>query len=1420
MPLTKNAIIFVSEYSDMEKMRRQTVMKKVKRVFAVLLSVCMALAMYPAMAFADGEAGGGDAAALPESEHSYTSNFDDTWSYLMECAHHGLYVTFDSQTETEANYDFIYILDGNDQQIGRYSGTALAGKTIYIPTPGFKIRLTTDGSGNRWGFKVASVDMAEEFVDLTKVGSVDDVPPAFVGEAPNVTVRVNDQALDASTDFSVTYDTSTVGETEVTVTGKGSYTGTLKKPLNVVDNDHLAVGAAVSEANISLKQSGDDGSSYVNFNDATSAWTSSIDSLTLTPVEPDGVTATDPGTASYPKAPKEITLTKDQLHVSGSRVSFARTAEEPVVYVLEGRNPVDIRSRWGTNTYPQSQKYRVTVKARGYQDTTGYVTYYTGTSPEFSIIIDADGQAGTTDDRTTVKSWTSDEIAAMAEFANGSSQCGMTGFRTFSGNGVTLKKLLDEAGVEVSDSDYFLLDTSDHYGNNFTYDALFGQKRYFLSTIYTEEFADFYLKLMESASDSESGSVTELRRYLASHVTDADVVEPRVNVDYTETLISGNQITEATLPTAENQNFNDLVAYENQFRFFYGIALVQNDCNVTFDSQGGTEVEAQLVKSHPMTSTENTTMKSSYWANSLVVFRGAGDAYKTEPSKAADKITRPADPTRVGYTFGGWYTDADCTKGNEFEFTADGGTVDENITLYAKWTEGTSLPESDHDYPSNFDRTCTWDYGEGADHGLIVTFSKDTETEKGYDFITIYDAEGNELGSYSGTELAGKKVYVPTSKVQIRLTSDRSNNAYGFRVNKIEPCGETVDLSQFGKIAKIDAVPVDGQPSITVTVNNTTLTEGTDYTVEYDTSAAGRKTATVTGIGNYAGTLTRDFMVYAKAVKIIDFDITNAEHDDADQERNQTVIATLTFDSDVRMLSDTLNDELLITIAGGDVNSTSRDVTYEVQGNQLIIRMVSTDWVAVYNGILSISESENGLFSLTGTEEGSAVVWETQSDNIPIGIVVTNTVTPGTSETPATTTATVQHKANMRGMYHFQLVSIVDGEETVVGTYTSHAHAFYGAITKEAIAKAMASAINNQEGYSTVYTDGETSFVIRADEAVDGQTLAVRMKEIKTTVHYDKTPDEEAAEAVEAKIEAIGEVTEGSEAAIQDARAACDALTEAQKALVSEDALKTLQDAEKTLSDRKAAADAETKIEAIGTVTADSGDAIREAREAFDALTDDQKALVSDEAKKALEDAESAWDALNQFTNPYRDVAEGTWYYDNVMHVTKKGIFSGNADGTFNPDGTMKRSEFAQVLYNLEGKPAVATQAGFRDVESGKWYADAVNWAAATDCGNGQMLVSGYSNENFGPDDLITREQMMTLLHRYAQYKNADTSQKNDLSAFTDKDSVQSYAREAVQWTVGAGIVNGVTATTLEPAGNATRAQVAKVFDMYTDLIG
>ena len=181
-------------------------------------------------------------------------------------------------------------------------------------------------------------------------------------------------------------------------------------------------------------------------------------------------------------------------------------------------------------------------------------------------------------------------------------------------------------------------------------------------------------------------------------------------------------------------------------------------------------------------------------------------------------------------------------------------------------------------------------------------------------------------------------------------------------------------------------------------------------------------------------------------------------------------------------------------------------------------------------------------------------------------------------------------------------------------------------------------------------------------------------------------------------------------------------------------------------------------------------------------------------------------------TLPFTDVKTGDWFYEAVQYVYDKGMMTGVSADRFAPASTTTRGMIVTILYRLENEPAVSGGSAFTDVESGAWYADAVAWAAAND------IVNGTSATTFAPNSPITREQMATMLYRFAQYKGMDavTLQEN-LTGYPDGGQVSDYAIPAMNWAIGQGLIAGMENGTLVPQGSATRAQVATILMRFCE---
>lgn len=189
----------------------------------------------------------------------------------------------------------------------------------------------------------------------------------------------------------------------------------------------------------------------------------------------------------------------------------------------------------------------------------------------------------------------------------------------------------------------------------------------------------------------------------------------------------------------------------------------------------------------------------------------------------------------------------------------------------------------------------------------------------------------------------------------------------------------------------------------------------------------------------------------------------------------------------------------------------------------------------------------------------------------------------------------------------------------------------------------------------------------------------------------------------------------------------------------------------------------------------------------------------------------SAIAAETETDMPFTDVAVTDWFYDGVKYVYDNGLMVGTSNTTFEPSTITTRAMVVAILYRLDGSPTVTTGGTFTDVGEGLWYTSPVEWASA----NG--IVSGYGNGLFGPNDVITREQMATIIYQYSVYKGYDVSKQNDLSSFTDADTVSDWARAPIAWANAEGLILGTSNTTLSPTGDATRAQVAAVLKRFCE---
>lgn len=176
--------------------------------------------------------------------------------------------------------------------------------------------------------------------------------------------------------------------------------------------------------------------------------------------------------------------------------------------------------------------------------------------------------------------------------------------------------------------------------------------------------------------------------------------------------------------------------------------------------------------------------------------------------------------------------------------------------------------------------------------------------------------------------------------------------------------------------------------------------------------------------------------------------------------------------------------------------------------------------------------------------------------------------------------------------------------------------------------------------------------------------------------------------------------------------------------------------------------------------------------------------------------------------NKFSDVDKSAWFYDDVQYVCENGLMTGISENNFSPNSATTRGMIVTILWRLENKP-VSTGEEFDDVNSNDYYHNAVVWAAVN------KIVSGYNKNLFGPDDVATREQLSTIIYRYAAYKNYNITGEADLDNYDDREQISAYAVDSIKWAVAHKIISGTSEKNISPKDNVQRCQVAAILKRF-----
>ena len=354
-----------------------------------------------------------------------------------------------------------------------------------------------------------------------------------------------------------------------------------------------------------------------------------------------------------------------------------------------------------------------------------------------------------------------------------------------------------------------------------------------------------------------------------------------------------------------------------------------------------------------------------------------------------------------------------------------------------------------------------------------------------------------------------------------------------------------------------------------------------------------------------------------------------------------------------------------------------------------------------------------------------------------------------------------------------------------------------------------------------------------AEDKAAAEKAAEEAKAAKQAAEDAKTAAEDAKAAAElaleaakkSEVEAAASAAEAAEYARQMAETyqkvveikaeLINYLAEAQAAAEKAEAeRKAAEEARKAAEEAALAASKYTATFELAQLLHESETLTGHAREDYARVIEDAKAAI--EAAKTPEEVDeilaAAREALKTAGCPstnFTDVEENGWYHTGVDFMVKNGFMNGVADDAFDVDGNLTRAQLVTILYRIAGEPESTATNPFADVADGQWYTNAVIWAAE----NG--IVKGVNTTTFAPNDQITREQIATILFRYAKAEKVE----GKLAGFPDAEKVSDYAADAMAWAVEQGLINGISEsdgkTYLAPQETATRAQIAVILMRY-----